>query len=151
MHCTQSGLITYPCGAWRGALIVCALAMVVLAGCAATRPPALAIDTSHQALAHSSRVQYIVVHYTAAPLARSLASLTTNQVSAHYLTTDDPEPRILQLVDESYSAWHAGQSNWYGRTWLNANAIGIEIVNAGYLRRRGPTTLWPPPLLERAN
>lgn len=128
----------------RLALMGCMLGLIALAGCTSVSEHALDIDTSHRAQAHSSRVQYIVVHYTAAPLARSLALLTTHQVSAHYLITDEPEPRILQLVDESQSAWHAGQSSWHGRTWLNANAIGIEIVNAGYLSRKGTETVWAP-------
>lgn len=110
----------------------CALAILALAGCVSHAPRALDIDTSLKATAHSSRVQYIVVHYTAAPLARSISPLTTLKVSAHYLITDGPRPRIMQLVDESRSAWHAGQSAWFGRSWLNANAIGIEIVNGGY-------------------
>ena len=133
-----------PARTGRLALIGCMLGLIALTGCATVGEHTLNIDTSHQAQAHSSRVQYIVVHYTAAPLARSLALLTTHQVSAHYLITDEPEPRILQLVDESQSAWHAGQSSWYGRTWLNANAIGIEIVNAGYLSRKGTEMLWAP-------
>lgn len=119
-------------------------ALVLTAGCAAPGKPALVIDKTHQARAQSSRVQYIVVHYTAAPLARSLNLLTTHKVSAHYLITDEPQPRIMQLVDESQSAWHAGQSSWYGRTWLNANAIGIEIVNAGYQSRQHGQALWAP-------
>ena len=128
----------------RFALMGCTLTLIALAGCTSVSDHALDIDTSHRAQAHSSRVQYIVVHYTAAPLARSLALLTTHQVSAHYLITDETEPRILQLVYESQSAWHAGQSSWHGRTWLNANAIGIEIVNAGYLSRNGTETAWAP-------
>ena len=47
------------------------------------------------------------------------------------------------LVDENLRAWHAGESEWQGRTWLNSSSIGIEIVNPGY--RDTPTgKLWYP-------
>ena len=35
-------------------------------------------------------------------------------------------------MDEERRAWHAGDSQWRGRTWLNASSIGIELVNEGY-------------------
>lgn len=89
------------------------------------------IDDSHVSQNQNSRVQYIVVHYTSTDLARSLALLTHGEVSAHYLIGDKP-PTIYRLVDENRRAWHAGESEWQGRTWLNASTIGIELVNQGY-------------------
>lgn len=127
----------------RACLSGAALALL-LAGCAATHDNPLGIDRSRQAVGQSSRVQFVVIHYTSAPLARSLDLLTTHQVSAHYLVTDETQPRIMQLVDESRSAWHAGQSSWYGRNWLNANAVGIEIVNPGYITPRQGQQQWAP-------
>lgn len=135
---------TRPAYTSRKVQAACAAAILALAGCASQAPRTLEIDTSLAATAHSSRVQYIVVHYTAAPLARSVSLLTTSKVSAHYLITDEPSPRIMQLVDETRSAWHSGQSGWYGRSWLNANAIGIEIVNAGYEKDAGGDRQWAP-------
>lgn len=89
------------------------------------------IDHSYTASGQSSRVQYIVLHYTSADLPRSLELLTKEEVSAHYLINAVP-PTIYQLVDEDRRAWHAGVSQWQGRTWLNGTTIGIELINQGY-------------------
>ncbi|UTW06036.1 N-acetylmuramoyl-L-alanine amidase [Pseudomonas benzenivorans] len=103
------------------------LCLALLAGCA--RGPR--IDTQHQAIGQSSRVQYIILHYTSTGLARSLRLLTQGDVSSHYLIGDAPAT-IYRLVDEDRRAWHVGDSQWRGRTWLNASTIGIELVNHGY-------------------
>lgn len=105
-----------------------ALAFLLLAGCASG--PRL--NTSHPSVNHDNRVQFVVVHYTSTNLERSLALLTHGQVSSHYLIGDDASGTIYKLVDESQRAWHAGESEWMGRTWLNSSSIGIEIVNPGF-------------------
>lgn len=107
--------------------LACLLALALLAGCAG----APTINREHASKNHSSRVQYVVIHYTSTGLARSLELLTAGEVSAHYLIDREPAT-VYQLVDESRRAWHAGDSNWQGRTWLNASSIGIELVNEGY-------------------
>lgn len=120
------------------ALIV---SLVLLAGCASA--PHLKIDTSHPSANYDSRVQFVVVHYTSASLERSLQLLTHGQVSSHYLIGDDKDATVYKLVDENLRAWHAGESEWQGRTWLNSSSIGIEIVNPGF--RDTPTgRLWYP-------
>lgn len=108
------------------ALLVSCL-LVLLAGCS----NALRIDESHVAKGQNSRVQYIVLHYTSADMQRSLQLLTQTQVSSHYLIGDSPAT-IYRLVDENQRAWHAGVSQWQGRTWLNGTSIGIELVNQGF-------------------
>jgi N-acetylmuramoyl-L-alanine amidase len=108
-------------------LLSCALLLFVLAGCS-TGP---GIDRSHPSVNHDSRIQFVVLHYTSASDERSLALLTHGEVSAHYLVGLNP-PKVYQLVDESQRAWHAGESEWDGRTWLNSSSIGIEIVNPGF-------------------
>lgn len=114
------------------------LSALLLAGCAS----GLRIDDSLRAQGQSSRVQYIVLHYTSTDLLRSLALLTRGEVSAHYLI-DDGSARIYRLVDEDRRAWHAGDSEWQGRTWLNASTLGIELVNQGYYE--GPAgRYWQP-------
>ncbi len=110
-------------------LVVCAAALSACAG--PQSPTGLKIDRSIQAVSQSSRVSFVVLHYTVADTPRALDILSNRNVSSHYLITDDEPPRVYQLVDESRRAWHAGQSEWYGRSDLNAASIGIEIVNRG--------------------
>ncbi|MDB5749101.1 MAG: N-acetylmuramoyl-L-alanine amidase, partial [Massilia sp.] len=105
------------------------LLIALLAGCA-TAPNG--IDTTYQAKGQSSRVRFLVLHYTVADKPASLKILTQQQVSAHYLVTDDPRPTVYGLVDETRAAYHAGNSSWKGFTQLNNSSIGIEIVNNGW-------------------
>ena len=115
------------------------VSLFILAGC--TSGPRF--DTSHPSVNHDNRIQFVVVHYTSASLERSLALLTHGEVSAHYLIGDDKDATLYKLVDESRRAWHAGESEWEGRTWLNSSSIGIEIVNPGFVDT--PTgRLWYP-------
>ncbi len=107
-------------------LMCAALLLSTLNGCSS-----LNIDTSLTSKGFDHRVQLIVLHYTSTNLADSLHLLTESQVSSHYLLSQSPV-RIYRLVDEKYRAWHAGESQWQGRTWLNASSIGIELVHPGY-------------------
>lgn len=100
--------------------------MMLLAGCGG-----LPLNRSITALSQSSRAEVVVIHYTASDLTTSLKTLTEGPVSAHYLIPAEGN-EIYQLVDENRRAWHAGDSQWRGRTWLNASSIGIELVNPGY-------------------
>lgn len=87
----------------------------------------------------NSRVSIVVIHHTTANFGDSLNILTQPSrypVSSHYLI---PEPgdqtygksalKTYQLVDESRRAWHAGTSYWAGKSGLNDQSIGIELVN----------------------
>lgn len=104
-----------------------ALFVLLLTGCSSGPR----IDRSHVSANQDERIQFVVLHYTNASLERSLALLTHGEVSSHYLIGDGPA-KVYQLVDESRRAWHAGDSQWDGRTWLNSTSIGIEIVNPGF-------------------
>jgi N-acetylmuramoyl-L-alanine amidase len=104
------------------------LLLALLAGCA-TGPR---IDHSYSAKSQSPRVKFIVLHYTVRDKPTSIKILTQQQVSAHYLVTDDPQPTIYNLVPETEQAWHAGVSSWKGFTMLNTSSVGIEIVNPGW-------------------
>lgn len=99
---------------------------LLLSGCSS-----LKFDDSYQSQGQDSRVQHIVLHYTSSDLSRSLQVLTQERVSSHYLIAEQPAT-IYRLVEENQRAWHAGNSEWRGRTWLNSSSIGIEMVNRGY-------------------
>ncbi len=94
---------------------------------------------------YNSRVSIIVIHHTTANFSDSLRILTkpsSNSVSSHYLI---PEPddesygksviKTFELVPESERAWHAGASYWGGKTGLNDQSIGIELVNRTWCHR----------------
>jgi N-acetylmuramoyl-L-alanine amidase len=105
-------------------------------------------DTSHPAKNADSRIRFLVMHYTEIDEAGSLAVLTGDDVSVHYVVPPAPktelgEPVVYQLVPEEKRAWHAGQSFWQGATELNASSIGIENVNAGPLGN-GQWQAYPP-------
>ena len=115
------------------------VSLILLAGCASGPR----FDTRHPSANYDSRIQFVVVHYTSASLERSLQLLTHGDVSSHYLIGDDKGATIYKLMDENLRAWHAGESEWQGRTWLNSSSIGIEIVNPGF--KDTPTgRLWYP-------
>ena len=115
-----------------------ALVCVLISGCSSTEinRGAYIADTSIHSKRIDSRVRFLVMHYTQGDEARSLAVLTGDDVSVHYVVPEAPrvengEPVVYQLVPESERAWHAGASEWQGTTELNAASIGIENVNVG--------------------
>lgn len=113
----------------------CALTLTACAPTMQNRGTYIA-DTQYRAKNADSRVRFLVMHYTEIDEARSLAVLTGDEVSVHYVVPDAPrirngEPVVYQLVPEDRRAWHAGQSYWQGATELNASSIGIENVNLG--------------------
>ena len=82
--------------------------------------------------------QYLVMHYTAGSSAQSSADWLCNpaaKASAHLVLGRAGE--IIQLAPFNVVTWHAGVSHWAGLTGLNNFSIGIEMDNAGILRRVG--------------
>ncbi|EAR51384.1 N-acetylmuramoyl-L-alanine amidase, putative [Oceanicola granulosus HTCC2516] len=74
----------------------------------------------------------VVLHYTAmescaAALERLCAA--EHEVSAHYLIAADGT--LVQLVDETDRAWHAGAGAWGAVDDVNSRSIGIELDNRG--------------------
>lgn len=108
--------------------------LAVLAGCAGSTSTVRVPSENY-----NSRVSIVVIHFTAIDFDASLRILTESSsrpVSSHYLI---PEPndasydkarlKVYELVDEQRRAWHAGVSHWRGKTGLNDQSIGIELVN----------------------
>jgi len=83
--------------------------------------------------ARTSPPDMVVLHYTGMPSGEAALERLRDpeaKVSAHYLVEEDG--RVFRLVPEERRAWHAGVSFWKGRTGLNADSIGVEIVNPGH-------------------
>ena len=75
----------------------------------------------------------IVLHYTGMQTGQAALDRLRDpeaKVSSHYLVEEDG--RVFSLVAEERRAWHAGVSYWRGRRNVNADSIGIEIVNPGH-------------------
>jgi N-acetylmuramoyl-L-alanine amidase len=75
----------------------------------------------------------ILLHYTGMQHSNAALALLTrsgSEVSAHYFVFEDG--RVVQMVEESRRAWHAGVSSWAGETDINSCSIGIEIANPGH-------------------
>ncbi|MDB5416479.1 MAG: N-acetylmuramoyl-L-alanine amidase [Rubritepida sp.] len=84
------------------------------------RPEGIAIDT-------------LILHYTGMQSGiEAIARLRDPAavVSSHYVVEEDGE--VFRLVPEALKARHAGVSHWRGKSALNENSIGIEIVNPGH-------------------
>ncbi|MEQ5191962.1 N-acetylmuramoyl-L-alanine amidase [Klebsiella pasteurii] len=128
------------------------LLALLLAGCAMEKGiidrDGYQLDTRHPAQAAYPRIKVLVIHYTADDFDVSLATLTDNQVSSHYLIPEIPplhggKPRIWQLVPEEDLAWHAGVSFWRGSTRINDTSIGIELENRGWQKTAGGKSFTP--------
>ncbi len=111
-------------------LLTVAVSWLLLVGCASTYQQLPSQNYGH-------RVKSLVLHYTAIDFKDSVSALVDEGgLSSHYLIPESNDPsyaqsalNVLQLVDESDRAWHAGKSYWQGREGLNDSSIGIEIVN----------------------
>ena len=58
------------------------------------------------------------------------AAIAEQKVSAHFFI--DRAGRLIQLVSIEQRAWHAGKSDFFGRTQCNDFSIGIEIEGDGH-------------------
>jgi N-acetylmuramoyl-L-alanine amidase len=110
------------------AIVFCA----VLGGCSSGPAIDRSLNTPHQ----TSRVKYLILHYTVADTDQSIKIFKGDSdllVSVHYLLTDEKQPKIYQFVDESRVAYHGGRSNWKTDAAINYTSVGIEIVNKGWV------------------
>ncbi|MBL0356793.1 MAG: N-acetylmuramoyl-L-alanine amidase [Chitinophagaceae bacterium] len=82
---------------------------------------------------------YVVIHYTATDTARPAIDWFMNtgnnpdRIAAHIVL--DYDGTITQLVPFNRKANHAGTSTWDGVDFFNSHAIGIEIVNPGFVEK----------------
>ena len=53
-----------------------------------------------------------------------------SKVSCHYLI--NRKGKVIQMVDDTNIAWHAGKSRWKNFVNLNKNSLGIELINKGH-------------------
>jgi N-acetyl-anhydromuramyl-L-alanine amidase AmpD len=76
-------------------------------------------------------IDMVIIHYTEVSMAKTIEIFQdpNAKVSSHYMI--GKKGGLYQFVREEDKAWHAGDSYWQGRTALNNNSIGIEIVNDG--------------------
>ena len=80
-----------------------------------------------------SKIKYLIFHYTGMKSDKSAIKRLTDinsKVSCHYYI--DLKGSIIQMVPDSYVAWHAGKSSWGRDKNLNKSSIGIEISNPGH-------------------
>lgn len=83
----------------------------------------------------------IIIHYTAMKSASSAVKVLANpetKASAHLVIAKDG--KIHQLAPFNYRTWHAGVSQYNGRSSYNNFSIGIEIDNLGWLNKRNDGT-----------
>ncbi|MGF1650587.1 MAG: N-acetylmuramoyl-L-alanine amidase [Hyphomicrobiaceae bacterium] len=81
----------------------------------------------------------LVLHYTGFADTESAIDYLAEahgRVSCHYVVSETGE--IVQMVPEQLRAWHAGQSDWEGKTDNNGRSIGIEIQIPGHDRGYPP-------------
>jgi hypothetical protein len=80
-----------------------------------------------------TKISAIILHHTAsAGTATAVGKFFATPeagVSAHY--TIDRTGYIIQSVEDSFRAWHAGKSEFNGVSNVNNFSIGIEICNVG--------------------
>ena len=98
---------------------------------------------TYNSVAQDRRVRFVILHYTAVNKEQSVNILINQQVSAHYLITDDDKDPVYNLVSEDNRSWHAGESSWGRLTNLNDSSVGIEIVNMGFTETNGSLSFYP--------
>jgi len=86
------------------------------------------LSGNHDERPPGTRVDAVVIHYTALPLAESLELLRRpgHPASTHYVI--DRDGTLYQLVPERLRAWHAGVSRLAGRDRVNDFSLGIDLV-----------------------
>jgi len=82
---------------------------------------------------NKKKIIYIILHYTGMKKeTRAIERLcdSESKVSSHYFVKNNG--KVLNLIPDLYTAWHAGKSSWKKLKSLNNYSIGIEISNPGH-------------------
>ncbi len=82
---------------------------------------------------NKSDIKFLIIHYTGMRKEKDAIERLINiqsEVSSHYFIKYDG--KIIQLIPDLYTAWHAGKSAWRKKRFLNNFSIGIEISNTGH-------------------
>jgi len=82
---------------------------------------------------NKKKIIFIVLHYTGMKKeTRAIERLCDfkSKVSSHYFVKNNG--KVLNLIPDLYTAWHAGDSKWKKFKSLNNYSIGIEISNPGH-------------------
>jgi N-acetyl-anhydromuramyl-L-alanine amidase AmpD len=85
---------------------------------------------------HTLEPRFVIIHFTTGTNMMQTIHTFLNPesgVSSHLLV--GREGRVVQFVPFDKVAFHAGLSTWEGEQNLNRSAIGIEVDNAGFLRK----------------
>ena len=82
-----------------------------------------------KALRDESIIDTIIIHYTGSMSTEGTLQWFGNndaKVSAHYVISRTG--KVFQYENWRTTLWHAGKSEWNGRSSLNGTSIGIELV-----------------------
>ena len=80
----------------------------------------------------------VVIHHTATyNLNSTVRYFTKNTVDVQFVLGH--EGHVVQMVQCNKNAAHAGKSEWNSKKWLNNYYVGIEVVNIGWLTKKGDT------------
>lgn len=97
------------------------------------QPTPFSDKREHPEKKKSIKPEYIIIHFTANCSYKDSWKAFFNflrPVSTHYLIGIDG--KVIQMVDESKRAWHAGDSCWKNNRHMNSYSIGIELINPGF-------------------
>ena len=80
-----------------------------------------------------NQIKFLIFHYTGMKNEVDAIKRLTDyksKVSSHYFIKKNG--KIIILVPDLYTAWHAGISSWQKFKSINKYSIGIEISNSGH-------------------
>ena len=80
-----------------------------------------------------NQIKFLIFHYTGMKSEVDAINKLTDyksKVSSHYFIKNNG--KVINLVPDLYTAWHAGISSWQKFKSINKYSIGIEISNSGH-------------------